>query len=191
VTCNVGRIERVVRGVVGMPATCSPEELMTVVPGVSQAVGGSGGQLLTVLQEIHGPWLREIRKLLDSARRPEAGIHCRWRAVRYLNTIVSPRFEIERAGVETLGQMVEPRHAAQLWLAAELMASLDWQVDHELALCHRAGEFSLLTHKFEKAMVHWCRAVEDTLGELSWGEIPEQARQRFAVLRVKEVRHDV
>jgi len=164
---------------------------MTAAPAVSQAVGGSEGQLLTALQAIHGPWLQETQEVLDSARRPEAGIHCRWRAVRYLNTIVSPRFEMERAGLESLGQMVEPGHAAQLWLAAELMATLDWQLDHELGLCHRAGEFSALTHKFEKAMVHWCSAVEDALGGLSWGEIPEQARQRFALLRAKEVHHGI
>ena len=163
---------------------------MTAAPAVSQAVGGSEWQLLTALQEIHGSWLQEIRKALDSARHPGAGIHCRWRAVRYLNTIVSPRFEIERAGVETLGQMVEPGHAAQLWLAAELMASLDWQLDHELGLCHRAGEFSVLTQKFEKAMAHWCGAVEDALGNLSWGELPEQAQRRFAHLDAKEVHHD-
>jgi len=156
---------------------------VTAAPAVSQAVDG--------LQEIHESWLQETRKLLDSARRPEAGIHFRWRAIRYLNTVVSPRFEIERVALETLGQMVEPDHAAQLWLAAELMATLDWQLDHAVGLCHRAGEFSVLTHKFEKAMVHWCGAVEDALGGLSSGEIPEQARQRFALLGVKEFRSDV
>ena len=164
---------------------------MTAAPAVSQAVGGSEGQLLTALQEIHGPWLQETRKLLDPARRPEAGVHCRWRAVQYLNTTVSHRFELERAAVESLGQMVEPGHAAQLWVAAQLMATLHWQLDHELGLCHRANEFSVLTRKFEKAMVHWCRTVEDALGTLSWGEIPEQARRRFALLGAKEVHHDV
>ena len=164
---------------------------MTAAPAVSRPVGGTERQLLTVLREIHGPWLQETRKLLDAARRPEAGIHCRWRAVQYLDTIVSHRFELERAAVEILGQMVEAGHAAQLWVAAELMATLHWQLDHELGLCHRADEFSVLTHKFEKAMVHWCRAVEDALGRLSWGEIPEQARQRFALLSAKEVHHDV
>lgn len=164
---------------------------MTASPAVSEAIGESKEQLLTTLQGIHRSWLQDIRRVLDAARGPEAGIHCRWRAVRYLNTIVSPRFEMERAGVEILGPMVEPGHAAQLWLAAELMATLDWQLDHELGLCHRAGEFSVLTHKFEKATVHWCRAVEDALGRLSWGEIPEQARRQFALLGVKEVRHDV
>ena len=164
---------------------------MTAGPAVSQAVGGSEGQLLTTLQEIHRSWLQGMRKVLDSARGPEAGIHCRWRAVRYLNTIVSPRFEIERAGIETLGQMVEPDHAAQLWLAAELMATLGWQLDHELGLCHRAGEFSVLTHKFERAMVHWCGAVENALGELSWAEIPERAQHLFSHLKAKEVLHDV
>lgn len=119
-------------GLEPMPATCSPEELMTAAPAVSQAVGGSEGQLLTALQEIHRSWLQEIRKVLDSARRPEAGIHRRWRAVRYLNTIVSPRFEIERAGVETLGKMVEPRHVANLRLAAELMATRrQWPIGAE------------------------------------------------------------
>ena len=164
---------------------------MTAAPAVSQAVGGSEGQLLTALQEIHGPWLQETRKLLDSARRPEAGVHCRWRAVQYLNTTVSHRFELERAVVESLGQMVEAGYAAQLWVAAQLMATLHWQLDHELGLCHRANEFSVLTRRFEKAMVHWCRTVEDALGTLSWGEIPEQARRRFALLEEKEVHHDV
>ena len=118
-------------------------------------------------------------------------MHRRWRAVRYLNTIVSPRFEIERGAVETLGQTVEPSQAMQLWVAAELMATLGWQLDHELGLCHRTGEFSVLTQKFEKAMAHWCGAVEDALGNLSWGELPEQARRRFAHLDVNEVHHDV
>jgi hypothetical protein len=86
--------------------------------------------------------------------------------------------------------MVEPGHAAHLWLAAELMATLDWQLDHELGLCHRADEFSVLTHKFEKAMGHWCEAVEGAVGGLR-GEIPEQAQQRFALLRAKEIHHDV
>jgi hypothetical protein len=106
--------------------------------------------------------------------------------VRYLTFIASPRFEIERGAVETLGQMVEPSQATQLWLAAELMATLGWQLDHELGLCHRAGEFSVLTQKFEKAMAHWCGAVEDALGSLSWGELPEQAQRRFAILGAEE-----
>jgi len=164
---------------------------MTAAPAVPQAVGGSEGQLLTALQEIHGPWLQKTRKLLDSARRPEAGIHCRWRAVQYLNTTVSHRFEVERAVVESLGQMVEPGRAAQLWVAAELMATLPWQLDHELGLCHGANQFSVLSHKVEKAMVQWCQAVEDALGRLSWGDIPEQARPQFALLGAKEVHHDV
>lgn len=163
---------------------------MTATPAVSEAMVGSQAELLTTLQMIHGSWLQESRRVLDSARRPEAGIHARWRAVRYLNTVVSARFEMERAAVETLGQVVEPVHAAQLWLAAELMTTLDWQLDHELGLCHRAGEFSVLTQKFEKAMTHWCGAVEQALGRLSWGEIPEQARQRFALLGGKEIHHD-
>jgi hypothetical protein len=111
--------------------------------------------------------------------------------VRYLNTIVSPRFEIERAGVETVGQMVEPGHAAQLWLAAELMVTLDWQLDHELGLCHRAGEFSGLTQKFERALAHWCGAVEDALRTFTLGELPDQAQRRFALLGAEEVYHDV
>jgi hypothetical protein len=156
---------------------------MTASPAVSHAVGGSEGQLLTALQEIHRSWVQEIRKVLDSARGPEAGIHCRWRALRYLNFIASPRFEIERGAVETLGQTVEPSQATQLWVAAELMATLGWQLDHELGLCHRTGEFSVLTQKFEQAMAHWCGAVEDALGTLSWGELPEPAQRRLRTLR--------
>jgi hypothetical protein len=162
---------------------------MTATPAVSQAVGGSEGQLLTLLQKVHRLWLQEIRKVLDSARRPEAGMHCRWRAVRYLTFIASPRFEIERGAVESLGQMVEPSQATQLWVAAELMATLGWQLDHELDLCHRAGEFSGVTQKFEKALAHWCGAVEDALGNLSWVELPEQAQRRFAILGAEEVDH--
>jgi hypothetical protein len=163
---------------------------MTAVQTLPPAVGGSDEELLSVLQRIHASWLQKTQRVLDSARNPEAGIHGRWRAIRYLNTIVSVRFEIERGGVESLGWMLEPAQAAQLWVAAELMATLSWQLDHELDLCHRAGEFFVLTQKFEKAMVHWCRAVEDALGGLSWAEIPEQARQRLALLSAKEIRHD-
>jgi hypothetical protein len=162
---------------------------MTAVQAVPPAVGGGEGELLSVLQGIHGPWLQKTQRVLDSARRPEAGIHCRWRAVRYLKTIVSPRFEIERGAIESLGQMVQPGHAARLWLAAELMATLAWQLDHELGLCHRADEFSVLTRKFEKALAHWYGAVEDALGSLSWVELSEQAQRRFALLGAEEVYH--
>jgi hypothetical protein len=155
---------------------------MTAVQAVPRVVGGREGRVLTTLRDVHRSWAQEIRRVLDSARRPEAGIHPRWRAVRYLSTIVSPRFEIERSGVEALNRMVGPGHAAQLWLAAELMVTLTWQLDHDLDLCHHAGEFSVLTHKFEKAMGHWCGAVEEALSGLSWGELPEQAERRFALL---------
>jgi hypothetical protein len=164
---------------------------MTAVQAVPHAVGGSEGELLSVLHGIHGPWIRKTQRILDSARRPEAGIHCRWRAVRYLTFIASPRFEIERGAVESLGQMVEPSHATQLWLAAELMATLGWQLDHELGLCHRASEFSGLTQKFEKALAHWCGAVENALRSFTWGELPEQAQRRFSLLGAEEVHHDV
>ena len=162
---------------------------MTYATADSQAVGGNAGQLLTAVQETHGPWLEESRKLLDSARSPEAGIHTRWSAIHYLTTTVSHRFELERTAVESLGQMVDPGHAAQLWVAAELMATLLWQVDHSVGLCHRSDEFSTLTHKLDKAMVHWCRAVENALSRVRWGDIPEQARRRFALLG-EEVHHD-
>jgi hypothetical protein len=162
---------------------------MTCNVAVPEAVGGSEREMWSVLQGIHGPWIQKAQRVLDSARRPDAGIHCRWRAVRYLTFIASPRFEIERGAVESLGQTVEPSQATQLWVAAELMATLGWQLDHELDLCHRAGEFSGLTQKFEKAMAHWCGAVEDALGNLSWGELPEQAQRRFAILGAEEVDH--
>ena len=161
---------------------------MTAAPAASQAWGDR--QLLPTLQTIHGQWLQNAHKMLESARRSEAGILCRSAAVRSLNTDLSPRLHLERALVESVGQMVEPRHAAQLWVAAELLATLDWQLDHELGRCHRANEFSILTRKFEKALGHWCRAVEEALGPLSWDDIPEQARQRLALLGAKEVHHD-
>jgi hypothetical protein len=164
---------------------------MTASPAVSEAVGGSEEQFLTTLQVIHRAWFQEIRKVLDSASGSGAGIHCRWRAVRYLNIIAGARFEIERGAVESLGQMVEPGQATQLWVAAELMATLGWQLDHEPGLCHRAGEFSVLTQKFEKALTHWCGAVEDALGNLSWRELPAQAQRRFELLGTEEVHHDV
>lgn len=164
---------------------------MTAVQALPQVAGRSQGDLLSMLQEIHGRWLQKTRRVLDATRRPDVvGIHHRWRAVRYLNFIASPRFEIERSAVEALGHLVEPRHATQLWVAAELMAALGWQVDHELDLCHRAGDFSVLTEKFEKAMAHWCRAVEDAVGSLSWSELAEVAQQRFLVLGAKEAHHD-
>ena len=164
---------------------------MTASLAVTEAVAGSEAELLTTLQVIHRAWLQKIRKVLDAARGPEAGIHCRWRAVRYLTFIAGPRFEIERGAVESLGQMVEPSQATQLWVAAELMASLGWQLDHELALCHSPGEFSVLTRKFEKALTHWCGAVEDALGNLSWRELPAQAQRRLELLGTEEVHHDV
>lgn len=178
-------------GMEPLPGNCSPADLMTAAIGLPRTVRATQGGLLTVLQDIHQPWLQEIQPLLERARGPQAGIHCRWSAVQYLSSTVSHRFELERAAVEGLGQMIAPGHAAHLWLAAEFLAALHWQLDHELGLCHRPDEFSVLTHKFEKAMLYWCRAVEEGLGELSWDEIPGEAQRRFALLGAKEAPHGI
>jgi hypothetical protein len=79
---------------------------MTAAPAASQALGDR--QLLPTLQTIHGQWLQNAHKMLESARRSEAGILCRSAAVRSLNTDLSPRLHLERALVESVGQMVEP-----------------------------------------------------------------------------------
>lgn len=87
---------------------------MTASAVVSRALDAGEGQLSTPLPAVHRAWLEETRKILGPASRLVAGILLRWSAIQYLSTTSSHRFELERAAVESLGQMIEPGHAAQL-----------------------------------------------------------------------------
>ena len=167
-TCNVGRMERVVRGI-------GDQQLFDQ-------------QLLGHLREVHAPWLRVVRGVLKAARPADAGMWARWSAIRYVNTVFSIRFERERAAVDGLHQELEGSQRSRLWAAAELIAALRWQLDHLVGACHHAAEFATVTLKLEGAIEHWCREVEDALGQLTWGEVADEAG-RLLVLLADEAAH--
>ena len=146
-------------------------------------------QLAGHLREVHVRLLQKVRGMLEIARRADAGTWTRWSAIRYVNTAFSVRFERERAAVESLHQELEGSERTRLWAAAELIATLRWQLDHLVGACHHAAEFATVTLKLEGAIEHWCREVEAALGQLAWGEVPEESRQLLVCIDDQENPH--
>jgi hypothetical protein len=73
----------------------------------------------------------------------------------------------------------------RLWAAAELIAALRWQLDHLAGACHHAAEFATVTLKLEGAIEYGCREVEAALGQLTWGQVPEESRQLSFALTIR------
>lgn len=146
-------------------------------------------QLLGHFREVHTCWLKEVRGVLEIARRADAGTWTRWSAIQYVNTGFLNRFERERVAVDSLHQELDGSQRARLWAAAELIAALRWQLDHLVGACHRAAEFATVTLKLEAALEHWCREVEAALGRLTWSEVPEDSRQLLLAIDDQENTH--
>jgi len=142
------------------------------------------------LREIHARSLKDVHGLLDPALRHEAGPWIRWAAVHTLEKTFFDRFEQEHAVTESLAQEIGSGLTVRLWVGAELIIVLRWQLNHEPGLCHRPGEFSILTSKLMNAIEHWFRQVEDALGELRWADLPAGVRQALSELNdAKEATH--
>lgn len=169
-TCNVGSIERVFRGVAGGEQRFDQ-------------------RLLGHLRKVHAPWLRVVRGVLKAGRLADAGPWTRWSAIGYVNTVFSVQFERERAAVDSLHHRLEGSQRARLWAAAELIAALRWQLDHLVGVCHHAAEFATVTLKLDAALEHWCREVEAVLGHLTWSEVPEDSRQLLRSIDDQENTH--
>jgi hypothetical protein len=140
--------------------------------------------MLPFLQGTHERWLEEVRRILDPARDPEAGVWLRWRATRYLAETFARRFERERQAVASLHGHLTSAQAANLWVGGELLTHLVERLQHLAGLCHRAAEFSAVTLTLLTALEYWCRQVDDALGPIRWGEVSPESRHLFEVITV-------
>lgn len=138
--------------------------------------------MLPFLQGMHERWLQEVRRVLDPAREPEAGVWLRWGATRYLAETFARRFERERQAVASLHGHLTGARAANLWVGGELLTSMIERLQHLVGLCHRAAEFSSVTLTMLTALEYWCGQVDEALGPIRWGEVPPESRHLFEVI---------
>jgi hypothetical protein len=138
--------------------------------------------MLAYLQGLHQRWLQEVRWMVDPARRGDAGVWMRWRAIQYLATSFTRRFERERRAVISLHDHLTGAQAGHLWVAGELITQLVDRLESLVGMCHRAEEFSAVTLKVLTALEYWCQQVEDALGPVRWGEVSPESRHLFEVI---------
>jgi hypothetical protein len=145
--------------------------------------------MLAFLQGLHGRWLQEVRGILDPARQDGAGVWIRWRAIQYLETGFTRRFEREQRAVISLHGHLPGDQASHLWAAGELLTQLLERLGDLIGLCHRAEEFSAVTLNLLNALEYWCQQVEDALGAVRWGEVSAESRHLFEVISEDELVH--
>jgi hypothetical protein len=78
---------------------------------------------------------------------------------------------------------------SHLWVEAELIALLEWQLDHAVGLIHCPAEFARITLKLETVLEHWCREVEDALARLDDRDFSDEQRHAFEVFIGEESHH--
>ena len=141
------------------------------------------------LEGTHDQWLGEVKRVLDPASDAGAGIWLRWRALEYLETGFSRRFERERRAVLSLSGRFTDAQASHLWAAGELLAQLLESLRHRVGLCQRGEQFTALALTLMTALNHWCRHVEEVLGSVSWGDVSHESRGLFEVITFDEANH--
>jgi hypothetical protein len=139
-------------------------------------------QLFPYLRRMHADWQEELHSVLDPARRPEAWTWIRWRAIHYLDVFTTSKVEPAGEVLREVRHQLPDRDFTRLWAATELLESLHWQLGHLIGICPRCREFSLVIHKFLEAFNYWCREVEETLGSLTWGELPAESIRILSLL---------
>jgi hypothetical protein len=128
------------------------------------------------LGEMHRQWLQELRAKVERTKAKDRDIWARWEAVRYVDTVFSGRFDRERTAINRLAD------SAQLWVSAELVSNLRWQLRNSVGLCHHGTQFSILMDKLIRAVAYWFAAVEDIAGPIKWADLSHEARQDLAGL---------
>jgi hypothetical protein len=138
--------------------------------------------MLAFLQGLHQRWIQEVRRVLDPARAADAGPWLRWRALQYLETGFTRRFERERRAVSSLHGQLTRDQAVHVWAAGELLTQLLGNLEHLVGLCHRGAEFSTASLTLLEALEYWCQQVEEALGGVRWGWVSPESRVLFEVI---------
>jgi hypothetical protein len=134
------------------------------------------------LERMHARWLDEVVGVIDTGRASDAGIWARWGAVRYLDTNFAPRLRRERQAIEAVRPRLLQAQTSTLWVLAELLDQLRQELDRAVALHQTGEEFSRVAVKFLRALGCWCRESELALRHVRWTALPEDARDRFALI---------
>jgi hypothetical protein len=157
---------------------------MTAVVSHESTATGEGLLDQAVLRDLHGvdaPWLRSVHGVLQSARATDAGPWARWRAIHYIDTVVSATFERERRAMEGVQPQLPSDYAGRLWAAAELVMALRWQLNHLIGACHHPADFATVTLKLEAALEHWCHEAEEVSGLFTRSEMLENSRHLLSI----------
>lgn len=145
--------------------------------------------LIECLREMHAQRSGALHDALETGREPEAGVWSRWSAVRLAKHLIAAWFEPERKAVEAASTRIPVRQMERLWVGAELVASLRWQLDQDIGLCHHPAQFATITRKLESAMGRWCEEVEEALGHVTWKDLSDEERRAFTSLDGEESYH--
>jgi hypothetical protein len=143
--------------------------------------------MLPFLQGVHARWLEEVRRVLDPAREPDAGVWARWSAARYLTEGFSRRLQREQRAVASLHDHLTGAQASHLWVAGELLTQLVGRLVYLTGLCHRSEEFWDVTSRLLTAVDYWCQQVDEALGPVRWGEVAPESRHLFEVITHDEL----
>jgi hypothetical protein len=144
-------------------------------PASSPADGPLGPRLV----KVHREWLGELRAQVEKAEAKDRHMWVRWEVIRYVDTVLSARFDRER---RVVGEIAE---GPALWVASELVSSLRWQLRSSVGLCHREAEFSILMGKLVRAVEHWFATVEDVVGPTRWADLTPEAQREFGSLGIE------
>jgi hypothetical protein len=141
------------------------------------------------LEPVHQVWLEDLRSALPTAHQKHSDILSRWRAIRYLDTVFSARFERERRDIDGLSLALGGGQRQQLWAAGELVALSLWQVGHTVGLCHDAARFDRVRDTLLRAVEYWFGMVEAIAGPMTWDDVPGAIRRDLSTLVAEGTSH--
>jgi hypothetical protein len=151
----------------------------TVAPNAALRVGA-------VLSIIHRGWMRQVSSFVTPATDPHADLWSRWGAARFLGDEFRGRFRLECAFAVALKGLVLPDAAARLAAARE---ELERTGEELMAAGRRRDEPELtatLARRFLDELARWCVELELATAHLVPADLPGDARQLLARLRVAD-----
>jgi hypothetical protein len=165
--------------------------MTAIAPPEAQPVPVVTTPMLGFLVGMHDQWRREVGDVLEPASGEGAGIWLRWRAIEYLETGFRRRFQREQEAVGCLQYRLPDDQQRHLWTTGELLTQLLGSLGSRVGLCQRSEQFSMVALTIMTALEYWCRQVEESLGQVRWGDVPAECRRRFELITYDELTQGV
>ena len=140
------------------------------------------GRVREMLELVHRAWLQDLQSALQPPGENHSDILSRWRAIRYLDTVFSARFDRERRSIDRLSPALGDGQQRQLWAAGELVALSLWQAGHAIGLCHNDAGFTNVTETLVRSVEYWSGSVEAIVGPMNWDDVPTAVRTDLTAL---------